>query len=269
MLVELFRIGNFPVRSFGIMILLGFLACLWLLRRRSDKFGFDKAQVTDLAFYTLIAGILGARVLFLLQEWGYYSKHLNEVFTLQFEGLTSFGGILFGAAFVLYWAWRKKWSVGRLTDLVAPGFVVGHIFGRIGCLLNGCCYGVACDPKIAWGVNFPGTVGTHHPAQAYDALMNVAVLGGLLLFERRNFRPGQGAGLFLILHGLTRFIYEFWRAGSLQQVKAGEATSTYWGGLPITEAQAVALLMMFIGVVVFAIAARKARGAQAPEIQPA
>jgi phosphatidylglycerol:prolipoprotein diacylglycerol transferase len=272
MIPVLFHIGNFPVRSFGVMILVAFLAGLWLIRLRAKRYGFEVPQVTDLAFGVLVAGVLGARVLFIVQEIPYYRQHPEKLLTLQFEGLTSFGGVLFGAATVIWWAWRHKASVGKLADLFGVGFMFGHIFGRVGCFLNGCCYGGVCDASVPWATKFVDVPGLHHPAQIYDGLMNLVGVGLVLLYERRaKHRPGQVAGMFLLLHGLTRFIYEFWRAGTPDQVSKGLASSTYWGTLPITEAQAVALLMMVIGLVTFVVAGRKrVPVAAAPsEIQPA
>jgi phosphatidylglycerol:prolipoprotein diacylglycerol transferase len=253
----LFHIGKFPVRSYGISILVAFLAGLWLVRKRAPKFGFDAGKVTDLCFYTLIFGILGARVVFLLQDIGYYSKHLNEVFTLEFAGLTSFGGLLGGAAYVIFWGVRHKVRLASLLDLLAPAFMLGHVFGRVGCFLNGCCYGRMCDASFPLATHFEGVSGAHQPAQLYDSVMNLVGVGMLLLYERRGFRPGQGVGMFLILHGLTRFIYEFWRAGTQQEVNTGIASSTYWPGLPITQAQAMALALILAGAVVWFVAARR------------
>lgn len=248
------------------MILLGFFAGLWLVRKRAAKFGFDPGKVSDLCFYTLIAGILGARVLFLVQEWGYYSKHLNEVFSIKFEGLTSFGGIIFGAGLVYFWARAHKANLARLLDLFAPGFMLAHVFGRVGCFLNGCCYGGTCDATLPWATRFPDAPGLHHPAQIYDSLMNLVGVGLIMLYERKGFRPGQGVGAFLVLHGLTRFIYEFWRAGTDEQVRLGIASSTYWGSLPITQAQGMALAMMAIGAVVWAVARTRRDKAPTTEV---
>lgn len=256
----LFHIGNYPVRSFGVMIMLAFLAGLWLVRSRARRFGFDPNAVTDVSYTALIAGVFGARIVFILQELPYYLAHKDKLFTLQFEGLTSFGGFLFGAAAVLVWAWRKKQSVGSLLDLYAPGFLIGHIIGRVGCFLNGCCYGTVCDSHLPWATHFPDAAGgVHHPAQIYDSLMNLVALGLLLAYERRRFHPGQGAAAFMVLHGLTRFIYEFWRMGTTQEVDQGLASSTRIGTLPFTEAHVVAAIMMIVGVVGFILAGRQAK----------
>ena len=90
----------------------------------------------------------------------------------------------------------------------------------------------------------------HYPAQIFDSAMNLVVLGILLKIESKSPRPWVIFSGFLILHGLTRFIYELWRAGTESQVKAGLASSTYWGSLPITQAQGVALFMMALGGIV-------------------
>lgn len=248
------------------MILVAFFAGLWLARKRAPQFGIDAQQITDMSFSLLIFGILGARVLFILQELPHYSKHLNEVFSLRFEGLTSFGGLIGGALYALWWGKKHGVKLGQLTDLLAPGFMLGHVFGRVGCYLNGCCYGGVCDASLPWATRFPEAQGLHHPAQIYDSLMNLVGVGLILLYEKRGFKPGQGVGLFFILHGLTRFIYEFWRAGTDEQVNTGLASSTYWGSLPITQAQALAGVFILIGVVLWILSGRKSVPAGAGEI---
>lgn len=233
------------------MILVGFFAGIWLIRKRAERYGFDPQKVTDPCFYALITGILGARIVYILQEFDHYRKHLNEVFSLNFAGLTSFGGFVFGALAVIVWAAKRRIKVITLLDLFAPGFMLAHIFGRIGCFLNGCCYGGVCDARLPWATSFVDAPGPHHPAQIYDSLMNLVGLGLILMYEKKSLRPGQVTGAFLILHGLARFIYEFWRAGTDAQVETGQASSTYWGTLPITQAQAVAALLMLIGAAVW------------------
>lgn len=241
----LFEIGSFKIPSFGLMVMLGFLAGLWIAARRARRFGIDPSAVTDISFWVLVAGILGARIGYILQEIPYYSKHPNEVLQWQFAGLTSFGGVI--AAVIAIWVACRRKGISTLAflDAAAPGFLAGHIFGRIGCLLNGCCYGGACD--LPWGIHVADRAGLYHPAQVYDALMNFATLGALLLVERVPLRLGQAIGFALFGHGLSRFIYEFWRAGT---------TSTTIAGLPITEAQIAALITAAIGGVLWVRGAR-------------
>ena len=94
--------------------------------------------------------------------------------------------------------------------------------------------------------------GLFHPAQVYDSLMTLAGLGILLLLEKRGgLKPGQGVALAVILYSTSRFVYEFWRAGTTAEVNAGFATSTYIGGLPVTQAHVFALVVVLIGAVAF------------------
>jgi phosphatidylglycerol:prolipoprotein diacylglycerol transferase len=199
-------------------------------------------------FWVLIAGVLGARALYLLQEYKHYAAHPSEIFTLQFAGLTSFGGIIFGFAMVFLWCRRHGMPVLKVLDVAGPALLLGHAIGRIGCLLNGCCAGGACPADLPWGVHIDGVF--VHPAQAYDSLMTFAALGIALFIEKRGTFTGQMISVTFMLYGLSRFIYEFWRAG---------VSSTYMGNLPITDAQAAALFMILLGAVMYSVYWRKAR----------
>lgn len=257
----LFKIGNFPVHSFGVVMIVAFLAGLWIARIRAKKFGLDPNKVADMSFWTLIIGILGARVAFILQDLDHYLKNKGELFSWQFAGLTSFGGVIAGVGFMVFWAKRAGWPVRLLLDVIGPAGLVMHAIGRLGCLLNGCCYGGVCH--LPWGVHFPDApAGTPmHPAQIYDALMNLAAIPIILWVEKRGQSRGQVFALVLVFHGLARFIYEFWRAGTEAQVKAGLASSTFWNGLPITQAQAMAGALVLVGFALY-IAWRREAPAQ-------
>lgn len=244
----LFEYGPIKIHSFGAMLLVAFLAAMQVARRRAVKFNLPAAGVTDLLFWTLIAGVLGARIGYLVQEIPYYSAHPEKLLTLQFQGLTSFGGVVLGAATAILFARKQKWSVPVVLDVIGPAFLVGHIIGRIGCLLNGCCYGQQCN--LPWAIHIHDLLGRYHPAQVYDSLMNLVAVGIILGLERKfRFKPGQVFGLVLVFHGITRMIYEIWRAG---------ATGKLIGGTPFTEAQLAALILCAIGAVSFAAFGRKA-----------
>jgi phosphatidylglycerol:prolipoprotein diacylglycerol transferase len=265
----LFKIFGFEVHSYGVMMVIAFLVAMYIVQIRAAKYGLEKNQVGDLCFWALVAGVIGARVIFILQDLPYYLAHRSELWSLQFRGLTSFGGLLFGMAAVIIWGIRNKIPLLHLLDLSAPAFVVGHAIGRVGCLLNGCCFGGACSPTLPWGIHVEGSSVLHHPAQAYDTLMNLAVFGFLLWRERRGLINGQLVGLALALHGTTRVIYEFWRAGTVAQVNANEASSTYWGNMPFTQAQAMAAVLVVAGIAIYVFAGHRKVEPQAPEAMAA
>ena len=240
----LFQKGSFVIHSFGVLMIAAFFASLWLARKRAVRFGFTADRISDISFYALLFGILGARVVFILQELPHYLANPHELFSWQFQGLTSFGGILFGLIFVWIWSARTKSPFISMMDLMIAPLLLGQAIGRVGCLLNGCCYGGVCPSGLPWAIHVEGVSSLHHPAQIYESLMDLAGLAILLTLEKRGLAKGQSFSIGLILYGMARFIYEFWRAGN---------SSTYIPGLPITDAQAVAGAMALIGVALFIV----------------
>jgi phosphatidylglycerol:prolipoprotein diacylglycerol transferase len=236
MLPVLFKIGSFEVRSFSVIILIAVFAGIWLIRRRAHKYDVPVSELGDLLMWTVIVGVLGARLLYIAQE--FRSMKTSEILSFRFEGLTSFGGNL---------------------DLMMPAMLLGQAIGRIACFFNGCCYGVACPANFPLGIHVPGHDGEVHPAQLYETAFLLPLLWLLLWFENRDLAKGRVAMLGFAFLGIARFLYEFWRAGTVEQVNAGAASSTYWGGLPITQAQAVALAMVLIGAVGWVLIGRSGR----------
>lgn len=243
----LFKIGDFEVRTFGVALVVAFLVALASARRRAAARGLDPGRIVDIGVVMLFAGILGARLLFIAQEWATYSQHPERLLTFRFDGLTSYGGLIGGLVALAIWAKRAQIPMRNLLDVFAVPFLIGSALGRVGCFFNACCYGVPTDPPL--GQHFHGLPGTHHPAQLYDMAMLLVGAWWLTRYERtRTLAGGQSIALAFALYGASRFAYEFWRAGTVEQVRQGIASSTYWGSLPITEAQAMALAMVVGGL---------------------
>lgn len=253
----LFQIGSFPVRSYGLMLVIGFYVALSLASRRAKKFGMNPSIVFDSSLWLIGLGILGARVFFIAQEWKHYSTHPAQLWSLQFQGLTSFGGYVFGFIALVVWCKVKRASLVTMMDILAPPALVANAIGRIGCLLNGCCHGHKCLPG-AWGVHVEGFPGLYQPAQVYESVFNLLAFGFVLWLEKKRTQAGLPGGMAFIMLGVCRFIYEFWRAGTPADVDAGIASSSYIKGLPITDAQLVALLFVVFGAIWWLVAARKA-----------
>ncbi|MBI5708592.1 MAG: prolipoprotein diacylglyceryl transferase [Armatimonadetes bacterium] len=243
----LFEIGPVKVYSYGLMILVAFGAGLLWARKRAPRFDVEPGQIGDVAFFALLFGVLGARIGFILQELPYFLKNRDQLFTLQFQGLTSYGAFIAGALVFVFYARRHRLSAWRLLDVIAGPFLLGNAIGRVGCLLNGCCYGGVCT--LPWGVPIesPFSPGRflpelHHPAQIYESLMNLAGIFILLRLERKGLKSGQSFAAAMVLFGVGRFIYEFWRIGS---------TSSTLGPLPVTDAQLIALAAAVLGAIFY------------------
>ena len=242
---ELFKIGKWPLRTWGLTLLIGIIVGLILARRRASRFGLEPQQVTDAGFWMTIAGIIGARAAWVILEWdkeGYAMAPLR-IFDFTEGGMTSFGSYLFALLALLVWCRAAKVRPIALFDLFAAPGLLAIAIGRIGCLLNGCCYGTASD--LPWAVHQQGVVGLVHPAQIYETLMLTVFAIFMLVIERKQFSfqppkyvPGTFAGMFLLFTGISRFIYEFFRAG---------ASSETLKGTSLTLAHFFALLLFAIG----------------------
>lgn len=245
---ELFRVFGLKITTWGVILLIGFVAAFFMVKARAKKFGIPQDRVIDLVLYSMLAGIVGGRIVFILIEWESYQGNWKEIFNVQEGGMTSFGGYLFGLIAIILWSKFNKVSLLRTLDLIiAPAFLVLAI-GRIGCFFNGCCYGVQCD--LPWAVHFPEVPGYVHPAQLYDSLMALAAMGILLFMERSSFRISEGGpwhgqliAIGLILLGVTRYIYEIFRAGATSEIVYEQAN--------LTLAQITAIAIAVVGVVMY------------------
>ena len=235
---EMFSLGNLTVHSYGLMIALAILVSALLLYREAPREKINPDYILEAVIVAGIGGLLGARVLYMLLNWSYYSTQpLSALFT-QFEGLSFYGG--FFLATILIYLWSRWRGIGflKLTDFMAPYLALGYAFGRMGCFLNGCCYGV--ESNVPWALPIsPGDEVLRHPVQLY------ALVGALLIFfilkKIRPVRPFVGfltVALFA-LYGLLRFSTEFFRHGE-----------AIWIGL--TNAQVFSLVLVFAALLVMA-----------------
>lgn len=170
MLQVLFRIplktsltpDGIPIYGFGMMLFLAFLLCTWLASRRADREGVSRDLIQDMAIWIFLGGLLGARITYLIGEQPLtsVSDFFYQLPRIWDGGIVLYGAVLGGiAAFtVAYWfIFRKKGHTPlQLIDIIAPAVAMGICLGRLGCFLNGCCYGqIACDDCIVYPVHFP------------------------------------------------------------------------------------------------------------------
>jgi len=253
-----FYLGSLPIRWYGVMMALAFVAGLWTATRRARLANVPGEVVADVTLWLMAGSIIGARIVYVTTYWKqeFASQPFSEVFMIQHGGLVFYGGLI-GAtvASCAYLAW-KKLPVWKIADIIAPSIALGSVFGRVGCLLNGCCYGRPCD--LPWAIHFPANHETHgvgvHPTEIYDGLLNLILYLGLAwLFRRRKF-DGQIFALYLIGYAVFRSISEYFR---------GDYPPDHiHGGL--TSAQVVSIPMIIAGLVLlFVFWRRAAAGASA------
>lgn len=214
LLIVVNRLGYFHVNAYGAMLMTGFIVGMLSAIRLGRRRGVAAESLLDLGLLILVSAIVGARVLY----WAItpnpgplFDPH--DVATNGLGGLSFHGGLLGGLLATLIYVRVKKIHFWRLADTLAPGLAVGYAITRIGCFLNGCCYGKACD--LPWAVVFP-KLHDHiprHPSQLYASLMGFAMFGILLLLSRGKSlgRAGRLLMAFLMLEGVERFTMEIFR----------------------------------------------------------
>lgn len=205
----LFEIGPFTLYSYGLLLACGFLLSAGLIIRDSRNFDVSTDRIFDCLLALLIAGLIGGRLLFVLINHEYYFRYPFKALMLREGGMAIHGAI--GAAIIagIIVCRVRKLSFWNLSDLFAPYIALGQSIGRIGCFLNGCCYGkpVSSGP----GVTFPGDTVSRIPTQIYSSLGLLLIY--ILLIEMRKNRPFNGYVFckYLILYGLFRFFMDFYR----------------------------------------------------------
>ncbi|MBV8550057.1 MAG: prolipoprotein diacylglyceryl transferase [Acidobacteriaceae bacterium] len=233
MFPKLIEIGSFYIPTYGVLVALGFLAGLTATTRLARRAGLPHEQITNLAVYCAIAGIIGAKLFMFLFDLPDYIANPGQIFTLgTLQAAGVFHGGFIAALLVAVWYMRKHaLPVLGTMDVFAPGVAIGQAIGRLGCFAAGCCWGRECD--LPWGVRFhsdfaaPVPLGkTLHPVQLYESAADLLIFAILYRRATRNHPAGQVIGLYLVLYSLARFIIEFFRVH--EQSLVGPFSLTQW-----------------------------------------
>ncbi|MEW6724856.1 MAG: prolipoprotein diacylglyceryl transferase [Bacillota bacterium] len=203
----LFELGPLTVYSWGFAYVLAFLVAGYLAYQRAQRTGINPDAVLDLVLLISLAALLGSRVLYVALDWKYYQQTPWQVLAIWEGGLSFYGGLIAGILAGWGYAAYRRLPFTRLADLVAPLIAMGYAIVRVGCFLNGCCYGHPTDLPI--GVNFFDV--PRHPTQLYAAAAGLVIYFVLVRLERNKPYHGYIFLMFLGLYSLYRFLIEFWR----------------------------------------------------------
>jgi phosphatidylglycerol:prolipoprotein diacylglycerol transferase len=247
MLPKLISIGSFYIPTYGLLVALGFLAGLGAMLRLAKRAGLNHDNVTNLAFYCAIAGVLGAKLFMFLFDLPEYLRDPGQIFTLAtLQAAGVFHGGFIAALVVAVLIMRShKMPVFETMDVFAPGVAIGQAIGRLGCFAAGCCWGRECD--LPWGVRFRSDFAapvpldkTLHPVQLYESAANFLIFAVLYRLCSKDHRPGQVIGWYLVLYSATRFIVEFFRVH--EQSLVGPFSLTQWISIGLLALGAAILL---------------------------
>ena len=206
------HIGRLEIRWYGVMIALGVLAAYWLQVARGKRYGVNADKISDITFCALVAGIVGARLLYVIRFWDEYfaDGNLLEMIAVWHGGLVFQGGFIAGFIAVVAYARIKKLDIGALGDLVAPSLAVGHAFGRVGCLLNKCCYGFQPYDGFC-AIHYEKDAAGYFPVQGVECIGNLLICAALLLLERFGIAKRRLFIIYMMATTVLRFMDEFLR----------------------------------------------------------
>jgi phosphatidylglycerol---prolipoprotein diacylglyceryl transferase len=246
-----FDLGGLTIYWYGVLVAAGFLAGIWTASRRAPRSGIPGERVADLGPWLILGAIVGSRLLFVVSYWEeeFAGRPFWEVFMIRNGGLVFYGGFIGAAlAHVLYCRW-KRIPLWKMADVLAPSIALGYFFGRLGCLMNGCCYGAPCD--LPWAIRFPIGHETYpeavHPTQLYESFSGLLIYLGLAWGYKHKRFDGEVFGWYLVANAVVRFGVEFFRA---------DYEVRYLGGWA-TPAHLVALLVLGGGVALLRIQGRQ------------
>jgi len=278
-----FHIGSFAVHWYGIFIGIGFLTSFCLLLKLKKYAGLTSDQIYNISMIALFAGVIGARVFYVVQFWEQFrGRGILAILNVHEGGLVFYGGfILAFTAECLYAKWptvrrmlglkekkradgaepRKDISILALLDILGPAMALAHAFGRVSCFMQGCCFGKPAPNGFPFAVCFPaespaayrypsllpGTSGSVpvYPVQLFESAGNILMCLILLLLLRKRKYAGTIGGIYLILYGVMRFLIEFMR---------GDHTDSILG---LTPSQFIAVAIAIPGGIIVYLAARK------------
>lgn len=216
---ELFRIFNFPINTYGVLLALAFIAALLVAARLGARDGLPRERLFDLGLWMLLAAIVGSKLLLLWVE-PMYAANPWRLFSLDFvrSGGVFYGGFIGAviAGYVLVRKYKLPWWL--TADAFAPGIALGQFFGRQGCFAAGCCWGKPTD--LPWGCEFTEAghavtgvpLGIHlHPTQLYESFAALVIFLFLIWLHKRKKFSGQVILMYATLYAATRFTIEFFR----------------------------------------------------------
>ena len=243
----LFSVFGKEIYSYGVMAALGFMAGLltwaWLGRHENRPPGF----ASDLGFWLMASGIVGSRLAYVFANWTYYRGNLLEIVRIDQGGLIFYGGFLLACVVLVLFARHHRVPLWHLADFAIPALAIGHGLGRVGCFLNGCCYGrpagdafcgIAYPPVCEPGKLFPGV--PLYPVQIIESACLLVIWAVLVFAYPRRKKDGAVFALYLLLYPPVRCALEYLRGDKRQS----------WFAFDVAQVTSIALFLT--GILLFA-----------------
>ncbi|NMW84299.1 prolipoprotein diacylglyceryl transferase [Peptoniphilus sp. AGMB00490] len=242
-----FTIFGLEVKWYGILIAIGVFLAIFITEKMAEKkdykFGLYKDISTDVSIFAVLIGVLGARLYYVIFEWEYYSKHLDEIFAIRNGGLAIYGGIIAGGLAIYFFCKHKKVKTLTLLDCVAPGLALAQSIGRWGNYINGEAHGGVTD--VPWAILVDGQ--WVHPTFFYESIVNFSIFLFLYFYlSKRQKFEGELISFYMIVYGIARFFIEGMRTDSL-----------YIGIFRVSQLVSIAIIIFGISIRIIAKSRQK------------
>jgi phosphatidylglycerol---prolipoprotein diacylglyceryl transferase len=263
----LFRIGNFPINTYGVFLAVAFLAAIFVTVKLAERDGLPRERIYDLCLWLLLSSLVGSKILMFFTEPEYRQNPLL-LFSLDFlrSGGVFYGGLL-GAMITGYFLmrrWKLPWW--KTADACAPGIALGNVLGRLGCFSAGCCWGKPTN--LPWGVRFTElaheitgvpTDAKLHPTQLYESFTMLIVFVILLRLHKRKKFSGQVILTYALLYSTVRFLIEFVRDDPRGDILG------LTGLTGLSTSQLIGIVVFFSALIIYVVRSRRASASVAAE----
>jgi phosphatidylglycerol:prolipoprotein diacylglycerol transferase len=247
----LFDFHGLTIYSYGVLLAASYLLGLQFALVRARRRGLDGQRVMDLGIWIIVSALVGAKLLLFIVDFKQFTSNPRDLLGLARSGGVFYGGLIAAVTVALIYLRRHRLPLWTTTDVFAPGIALGHVVGRMGCLLAGCCFGKPTD--VPWAITFTdpaaaANVGTPlgvplHPTQLYEAGAELLILVFLLVWERRGHGfPGRTFWSYMLLYGVSRFVIEFYRGDRRGMVFDALSTSPFVSVILVP----LAIVMLFL-----------------------
>lgn len=256
----LFKIGRFELHSYGVMLATAFAISVFIAVKRGKRVGFTFSQIYDISIVVIFSSLIGSRLAYVVLHLDEFRGRMWDVINpiqssgqIGISGMVQLGGVVFAIAAVIIYVKLKNISLGKIADILAPSLAIGIAIGRIGCFLNGCCFGKPCD--LPWAVKFPPGSFAHyayhdaaiHPTQLYAFFFALLIFLIIVTVDKKKPFDGFTFALFMVLYGIARFVNESFRY--YEGSEAGMVLMKIFD-TDITFSQIISLSLFLAGIII-------------------
>lgn len=241
----------FAIHTYGVMVALGFFFAISVVTNQAARRGMDSDLIVNMLFGLILSGVIGARLLFVALEWKSYVDRPLSILNIREGGLVFLGGVICAALYGLYFIRKHQLPFWKTTDAVILGLPLGQMFGRLGCVAAGCCFGRPTD--LPWALTYTSELAAGaplhvpvHPVQLYESLGNLVIFLGLYLLARSHRQKFDGQILisYFVAYPLLRIITETFRGDTVRGFFMKDVL-----GEVISTSQFISLLLLLAALV--------------------